>query len=86
MEFALNPTKEIVLIADNDRELVSAVYDEYLPNKVVVSGQNNGQQPNIPLLEGRTEIDGQPTVYVCENMVCQRPLTDIAELREILQA
>ena len=85
MEFSLNPTKEIVLIADNDRELVSAVYDEYLPNKVVVSRQNNGQQPNIPLLEGRTAIDGQPTVYVCENMICQRPLTNVEELRNILQ-
>ena len=85
MEFALSSTKEIVIFADNDGELLSVVYDEYLPNKVVVSGETGEQQTNIPLLDGRTAIDGKPTVYVCENMVCQRPVTDVADLRNVLQ-
>ena len=85
IEFALSPTKEIVIFADNNGELLSAVYGEYLPNKVIVSAETGGQQTNIPLLEGRSAIDEQPTVYVCENMVCQRPVTDVAELVDMLK-
>jgi uncharacterized protein YyaL (SSP411 family) len=86
MEFAVSPIKEIVIFADDDGDLLSAIYDEYLPNKVVVSGETDGQKTKIPLLEGRSAIDGQPTVHVCENMICQRPVTDVAELRDILRS
>jgi uncharacterized protein len=27
-----------------------------------------------PLFEGRAAIDGQPTLYICENFACQQPV------------
>ena len=39
----------------------------------------------IPLLEGRGEIDGKPTAYVCRQMVCGRPVTEPAGLRALLR-
>jgi uncharacterized protein YyaL (SSP411 family) len=34
----------------------------------------------IPLFEGRTEIEGKPAAYVCRNFVCRLPVTDPAAL------
>lgn len=34
----------------------------------------------IPLLAGRTEVDGRPAAYVCRHLVCQRPVTTVEEL------
>jgi hypothetical protein len=38
----------------------------------------------VPLLEGRTPVDGSPTVYVCRDFTCRTPLTDPLELRDAL--
>ena len=36
------------------------------------------------LLEGRNAIDGKPTAYVCHGNRCEQPITDWADLRELL--
>jgi uncharacterized protein YyaL (SSP411 family) len=41
-------------------------------------------ESQIPLLLDRGEIDGLPTAYVCRQMVCQRPVTDPAELADLI--
>jgi len=38
----------------------------------------------LPLLEGRTMVDGQPAAYVCENFSCKLPVTDVEALRHLL--
>ncbi|MGB7209673.1 MAG: thioredoxin domain-containing protein [Pyrinomonadaceae bacterium] len=38
----------------------------------------------LPLLLDRKMIDGKVTAYICENFVCQRPVTSVEELREQL--
>jgi uncharacterized protein YyaL (SSP411 family) len=35
---------------------------------------------DIPLLEGRDLVDGRAAAYVCQGMVCERPVTDPLEL------
>jgi uncharacterized protein len=34
----------------------------------------------VPLLAGRTEVDGKAAVYVCERFACALPVTDAAAL------
>jgi len=83
LEFHLNPTKEIVIIGEKGNELEMEVWRDYLPNKVVVLSSET-ETPEITLLENRTKIDGKPTAYVCENFVCQKPVSSTSELKEQL--
>jgi uncharacterized protein len=48
------------------------------PGAVVVVA--DGPRDDIPLLAGRTEVDGRPAAYVCRHQVCERPVTDPADL------
>ncbi|HYJ92192.1 MAG TPA: thioredoxin domain-containing protein [Pyrinomonadaceae bacterium] len=81
MEFALQPTKEIIVIADKSGDLTFEIWSRYIPNKIVVKNESElSQDSKIPLLEGRDAIDGKPTAYVCENFVCKRPATSADEL------
>ena len=52
------------------------------PGAVVVVADESADE--IPLLAGRTEVDGRPAAYVCRHLVCQRPVTTVAELDEAL--
>lgn len=83
MEFYLNPVKEIVIIGGKGSALEREVWREYLPDKVVVSADENDDQP-LPLLHERKMIDGKPTAYVCENYVCQKPVSSTSELKKLL--
>jgi len=49
-----------------------------VPGAVVVV--SDGPRDDIPLLTGRTAVDGRPAAYVCRHHVCERPVTDPAEL------
>jgi uncharacterized protein YyaL (SSP411 family) len=40
----------------------------------------DGPRDDVPLLVGRTPVDGQPAAYVCRNFVCERPVTEPAAL------
>ena len=60
------------------------IWSDYQPNKVVVLAENGENAEVIPLLAERKMIDGKTTVYVCENFVCQRPVTKTEDLKEQL--
>ena len=85
LEFYLGKTKEIVVIGEKGNELEKAVWENYLPDKVVVLSNNPAENADfIPLLESRAKIGGNPTAFVCENFVCQKPVTSTADLIEQL--
>ncbi|HEU5011715.1 MAG TPA: thioredoxin domain-containing protein, partial [Roseiflexaceae bacterium] len=90
-EFALSTPKEIALVGKPDAPdtyaLREAIFRPFLPNKVVVLRDPNEAQPAIdsPLLEGRTQIHGKATAYVCENYACQLPVADEEGLRRQLR-
>jgi uncharacterized protein YyaL (SSP411 family) len=86
LDMWLGPMQEWVLIGGNDnetnRELVAELRRSYLPHAMVAyrpgsswQGADTGRSPVLdPLFAGRTAIDGQPTLFVCEDYACQAPL------------
>ena len=52
------------------------------PGLVVVRGAPDA--PHVPLLAGRSPVDGHPAAYVCRGMVCDLPTTDPDVLRRQL--
>ena len=85
LEFYLGRTREIAIVGPKSNEITRAVHEAYLPNAVVVlSADSPADSEVVPLLKGRDMIDGKATIYICENFVCQRPLIDVSELRELL--
>jgi hypothetical protein len=88
-EFALSAPKEIALVGAPDAEdtlaLREAMFKAFLPNKVVLLRGSSDESPiPSPLLEGREQIDGKATAYVCENYACKLPVTSVDALREQL--
>ena len=84
LDFHLGRAKEIAVVGDpqsqQTKKLLRNIFQRYLPNKVVACGLNG----DLFLLEGRSQVDGAPTVYVCENYVCQAPVTTAEELAAAL--
>ena len=85
LDFHLGRAKEIAVVGDPEsqqtREFLRNIFQRYLPNKVVACGLNG----DLFLLKGRAQVHGAPTVYVCENFVCQAPVTTPEELAGALE-
>ncbi len=52
------------------------------PGAVVV--ESDGPRDDVPLLSGRTPVDGRPAAYVCRGFVCERPVTTVEDLDRVL--
>ena len=52
------------------------------PGAVVI--ESDGPRDDVPLLSGRTPVDGHPAAYVCRGFVCERPVTTVDELDRVL--
>jgi uncharacterized protein YyaL (SSP411 family) len=52
---------------------------------VGLAGQTKGKRgATIPYLDRKIPIGGKPTVYICRNYTCKKPLTDPEEVRQAL--
>ena len=90
LDFYVSLPKEIAIIGDlgeaEAAALLDVVHGRYLPNKVVVGANGGGDRGDgnrgsceayeMPLLAERGMVDGKATAYVCQNYVCQLPVTD----------
>ncbi|WP_231920201.1 thioredoxin domain-containing protein [Microlunatus soli] len=83
------PAAEIAVVGDPDDPPARSMADRARrvapAGSVVVLGRPDAD--GVPLLAGRTMIDGKPTAYVCHGFVCRLPVTDeeamLAELSNL---
>ncbi|MGI8898015.1 MAG: thioredoxin domain-containing protein, partial [Pyrinomonadaceae bacterium] len=86
LDFYLGTPKEIAIIGDHDlpqtRLLRNAVWQPYLPNKVVAQAAPGDFRSSelIPLLRDRGLVNNSPTAFVCEHFTCSEPVTDAGKL------
>ncbi len=90
LDFYLEKPKEIVLVGKNEeqgiQDLLARLHSFYLPNKTLRQVEPDEPLDQIsPLLQGKTQIDGRPTAYVCHNFTCSAPVTEWEKLRLLLE-
>jgi uncharacterized protein YyaL (SSP411 family) len=67
----LAPHRELAVAGDPSAPVARRALADAAATDVVAIGPADG----IPLLEGRTQVDGKTAVYVCERFACALPLT-----------
>ncbi|MEE8110726.1 MAG: thioredoxin domain-containing protein [bacterium] len=92
VDFYLDTPKEIAIVgsrdADDTRNLLREVHRRYLPNKVLAlldpeaDAESAGKE--VPLLAGKTQLNGKAAAYVCENYTCRAPTNDVGQFAELL--
>jgi hypothetical protein len=87
----MKPPKEIVVVGEaNDpqtKDLVKQVQALYLPNKILqLISPKTPLETVSPLLQGKSQVDGKATVYVCQNFTCSAPVTSQTELKALLES
>jgi uncharacterized protein len=76
LDLYLAPPRELAILGPADSAVARAALKGFDPKAVVAFGPAD----DVPLLEGKTLVDGKPAVYVCERLACKAPVTDPAAL------
>jgi hypothetical protein len=89
LDFLKSGSQEIVLIgAQDDPAIVDMkreINKKFSPNTMLAGAiQKPDDSEQSPLLQGREQVGGKATAYVCENYACKLPVTSVAELVELL--
>jgi uncharacterized protein YyaL (SSP411 family) len=94
LDFALGPTKEIVVAGDLDgkgtKRMLRSLQGRFLPRKFLILHPEGKDRKAIeelaPFVKEQVSIDGKPTAYVCENYACKLPTTDEADLISMIES
>jgi uncharacterized protein YyaL (SSP411 family) len=76
LDFYLARVQEVAVLGSGPGfdALVSVVRGAYRPHVVLAGGVSDDGA--VPLLAGRSPIDGAAAAYVCEGFICKAPVTD----------
>jgi hypothetical protein len=93
IDFAIGPSYEIVIVGDkNDKktkEIIQSINSIFNPNKVIILKEIKSKdkliENLIPFTKNYSQVDGQSTIYICENHQCQLPTTDIEKMEQFLE-
>jgi uncharacterized protein YyaL (SSP411 family) len=83
-ELMLDGPAEVVVVTEAGERDPLARVARATPGAVSLVVRPDRADPTVPLLEGRGLVDGRAAAYVCRNLVCQRPVTTVEELRAAL--
>ena len=91
LDFYLAKPKEIVIVGElNDAvtaELLKGVHSNYLPNSTLQWLRPDEPLGEIaPLIEGKSQLDGKATAYICHNFTCSAPVNRWEDLKPLLDS
>jgi uncharacterized protein len=88
-EFRSGYPRQIVLVGEDLSPLSRALYQRFVPNKVVhgVTSDDARRQLAawVPAIEDMRDLNGRATAYVCRNYACQLPVNGVDEFLGLLQ-
>jgi uncharacterized protein YyaL (SSP411 family) len=76
LDLHLSAPRELAILGPVDSEVARAALRPWQPTTVIAVGPDD----DVPLLAGKTLVEGEPAVYLCERFACQAPVTDPALL------
>jgi uncharacterized protein YyaL (SSP411 family) len=89
VDFHTDGPREIAVVGDPASPVTAALLARirrtYVPNRTLMVLDPAATAPRPPLLEGKTMVDGQPTVYVCHRMTCSPPATVWDDIEPLLR-
>jgi uncharacterized protein len=77
----VTPTAEIVIVGPEVEAFRKDFDRHFVPNRVIMGAEESS---DLPLLKGRTALNGQTTLYVCFNKTCQLPVHTVEEALALL--
>lgn len=87
-QLASGPIDEIAIVGDpaaaGTAALLSVARAGFRPNRVIAVSPDPAASA-IPLLHGRTAIDGAATAYLCRGLACRQPTSDPIVLADQLE-
>ncbi|AKJ65233.1 thioredoxin domain-containing protein [Kiritimatiella glycovorans] len=91
LDFATGPTFEVVIAGDpaapDTKALVAGLRQRFIPNKVAMLRPVGGASTDEPLpdhVSAYSPVDGKAAAYVCRKFQCLPPITNGAQMVEIL--
>jgi uncharacterized protein len=91
LDLAIGPSQELVVVGEPEdpgtRALLDVAREGYHPRLVVLlrpPGEGGRVAELAPAVRDFAQVGGRPTAYLCRGFVCERPVTEPGELRELL--
>jgi uncharacterized protein YyaL (SSP411 family) len=88
----LGPSRELLLVGDlassDSASVIGAIRRRYLPRCVIAARdfETDGHEDRTAVLDdafaGKSAVDGEPTLYVCERFTCQEPVRGVEAILE----
>jgi len=83
LDFHLAAVREVALVGEDTSALERVVRETFRPHVVLAGGDGSGDA-GVPLLVGRSPLEGRAAAYVCERFACRQPVTEPGELETLL--
>ncbi|HYJ13854.1 MAG TPA: thioredoxin domain-containing protein [Candidatus Limnocylindria bacterium] len=91
LDFYLEKPKEVVIVGEREdrrvEELLTKIHSMYQPNMTLqLARPDESLEKLSPLLQGKSQVGGNPTAYVCHNSTCSAPVTTWDGLKPLLES
>ncbi len=80
-ESFVSPSYEVAIVGDQCSAVRAKIDENYLPGVLLSGGRDEG---TLKLLENKL-VKKQTIIYVCQDKLCKRPVTEVAEALEQLK-
>lgn len=90
LDFALGPTKEIIIAGEPDtddtKQMLHEIWSRFLPKKVLLlhPTKEKSIEEIAEFVKEQKPINNKATAYICENYACKTPTTDMKKVLQLL--
>ncbi|MCF6159448.1 MAG: thioredoxin domain-containing protein [wastewater metagenome] len=91
LDFALGPTKEIVIAGEADqddtKQILREIWKRFLPGKILLlhPAKDTAIEEIAAFVKEQKPLNGKATAYICVNYACKAPANDINKIIQLLE-